>query len=174
MVARKNPMIPLAMAPRESMDIGCGDCKACCTVFTISELEKSRDVDCEFLLKNPKGRGCGCGIYNDRPPKCKNFYCAWVQNMVMHGKQAYRPDKLGLIVTVMAVPPLEGVIGMFRYGKGTLSARAKGFMREMERTSMYFFEGKMYGTPDRLAEWKRKFVEKGGQICEADMEMRNR
>ena len=147
--------IPLKMI--ETLE--CGDCTACCgDVFEIQELNKPKDEMCKHLCgTGGTGRKTGCSIYNDRPKQCKKFECAWLQGMVKGGRLAYRPDKLGLIITVMPMIPFNGITGVFRVGKGLMGPKARGLIREMEKARLFFFEDSLYGPQVKIDAWLMKY-----------------
>ena len=55
----------------------CGSCMMCCKVLGIrqAELRKEAGVWCPQVVP-----GKGCGIYENRPQVCRNFYCHWMIN----------------------------------------------------------------------------------------------
>jgi hypothetical protein len=72
-------------------DRECGDCRSCCVLFAIRELEK------------PAGRACvnlrtqgGCKIYTDRPSACRVFYCGFMTWQEV--PRDWRPDQTGFVV----------------------------------------------------------------------------
>ena len=67
----------------------CGECFECCWVLQIVEWHKPEYEPCAHL------RNGRCGCYEDRPPVCEKFLCAWRQGLF---PQAFRPDKCGIIV----------------------------------------------------------------------------
>lgn len=85
----------------ESLVVGrnCGQCTACCTALTIAapELKKHAGVTCEHCIT-----GKGCAIYEDRPSVCRTWHCLWRFNPNMD--DSWRPDKKGLIGTIMDTP----------------------------------------------------------------------
>lgn len=68
----------------------CGDCKACCVVFRVEELQKPAKVACKNL------GNIGCAIYSARPSSCRNYQCVWSQGFFGVNQ---RPDLLGLVVS---------------------------------------------------------------------------
>jgi len=79
----------------------CGECRACCTVFGVSELGKPYYRPCPHLTEN------GCGIYECRPASCRGFYCLWLDGVVP-GDERWRPDNLGVIFGLSRRATLEG------------------------------------------------------------------
>lgn len=70
----------------------CGACTLCCTTLAVPELDKPNGVRCVHLTDE------GCGIYEDRPPSCRTFECAWLRG---GGDGIYqRPDFTGGVLTV--------------------------------------------------------------------------
>lgn len=70
----------------------CGACTLCCTTLAVPELDKPNGVRCVHLTDQ------GCGIYEDRPPSCRTFECAWLRGA---GEGLYtRPDFTGGVLTV--------------------------------------------------------------------------
>jgi len=133
--------------------LSCGECTACCSVFSIKELNKPDHTPCVHLSKDEPG----CGIYTTRPKECREFSCMWIQGLVCKGKLAYRPDRLGIILTIMDTPPLTNIIGIFREQKySRLSSKAKTYMRELEKRNLYFFEEAIYGPQDKIDAWMIK------------------
>jgi len=71
----------------------CGECQACCKGWVSgnaygSEFHKGKS--CDFL--------CGtCIIYNIRPKVCRNFYCAYTQELF---PEWMRPDKSKVLISV--------------------------------------------------------------------------
>ena len=70
----------------------CGECVACCTYVGIAALQKPKGNHCEHECA-----GGGCAIYEDRPPECAAWYCAWRMG---YGEATDRPDLSGVIVTL--------------------------------------------------------------------------
>jgi len=71
----------------------CGECTACCKHLTIDseELKKLPGILCEHCTE-----GKGCGIYEQRPSVCRNWYCAW--RMLDNFDDGWRPDRSGVMV----------------------------------------------------------------------------
>lgn len=74
-------------------DRECDECTACCKHLTIETtgLLKLPNINCENLMKNG-----GCGIYQDRPQTCRNWYCAW--RVLPELGNDWRPDKSGVML----------------------------------------------------------------------------
>ena len=70
----------------------CGDCRVCCTLFEIAEVNKGLNRPC----RHQSGPGePGCKIYGHRPQVCREFECAWKQGLSGEGD---RPDRLGIML----------------------------------------------------------------------------
>jgi hypothetical protein len=69
----------------------CGDCTICCTWPTINqpEIQKVSGSTCKHCTAK------GCGIYADRYPVCRRYYCAW-RTVDIFGDD-WRPDKSGVL-----------------------------------------------------------------------------
>ena len=65
----------------------------CCKVLNIKELKKPPGLWCSHALP-----GKGCGIYADRPPVCRVFYCAWMQDPKFSPE--WKPQKSKFVVFV--------------------------------------------------------------------------
>jgi hypothetical protein len=70
----------------------CGDCKECCTVLNVLEINKPINTPC------PNCTAQGCGIYETRPLTCRGWSCEWWLGR-LGLTDAQRPDKLGLMFT---------------------------------------------------------------------------
>lgn len=71
----------------------CGDCKECCK-WLIGDAygwEFGNGKECRFLCEN------GCSVHEARPKVCKNYFCAWAQELI---DEEYRPDKCGILASV--------------------------------------------------------------------------
>lgn len=68
----------------------CGECRACCTVLGVRELEKPNYQRCDHECAK------GCAIYASRPQTCRDYYCMWAQGLI-EGDERRRPDKLGVV-----------------------------------------------------------------------------
>ncbi len=148
-------VIKVSIKDIKPMHIGCGDCTACCTVFEIEEIKKPDRTPCPNLLKGSK---CGCSIYETRPKMCQDFMCLWVQNLLFAGKEQYRPDRLGIVVTTMETPPFTGVMGVFAVNhKKRLPPQALSFLYKIGKTTLYFHDEKLNGPQHLIDEWKVKW-----------------
>src|SRR5215472_516597 len=70
----------------------CGYCTVCCyaTFIDTAEFQKAPGVVCEHCT------GRGCGIYQSRPPICREFHCGWwYWNEV---GEDWRPDRSGVLI----------------------------------------------------------------------------
>jgi hypothetical protein len=72
----------------------CGDCTLCCKVLGVEEgdFHKRKDQWCAHATKRH-----GCGIYETRPSKCRDFACLWLTGQF--GRDEHRPDKIHGVVT---------------------------------------------------------------------------
>ena len=76
---------------RERALPGCGECRACCVVLGF---EARPD---ELPFAKPAGEPCphlcasGCAIYAARPPVCRRFRCAWLQEPTLPEFSPPRP-----------------------------------------------------------------------------------
>jgi hypothetical protein len=52
----------------------CGSCTQCCRVFAIPEFNKPAGKWCEHCAI-----GKGCKVYHERPARCVDFECLWLQ-----------------------------------------------------------------------------------------------
>lgn len=89
---------PLKPAQRPS----CGDCRACCVVMGVTEINKDPYKACPQLFNRFAGPICreglrGCRIYKTRPKMCAAFECGYRIGL-LDGADA-RPDKLGVLIT---------------------------------------------------------------------------
>ena len=67
----------------------CGECQACCWLYTIAEMEKPRMTQCRHQCE------AGCGIHDrERPPICTGFQCAWLHE---GWAPELRPDRSRII-----------------------------------------------------------------------------
>jgi hypothetical protein len=51
----------------------CGSCSLCCKVLGVPEVKE----DFKWCPHCKPGRG-GCGIYGERPQRCRDFHCQWL------------------------------------------------------------------------------------------------
>jgi hypothetical protein len=63
----------------------------CCKTPSIEELEKPSGVWCRHAVT-----GKGCGIYEDRPGVCRNFYCHWMLNPNLGPE--WKPDRAKFVL----------------------------------------------------------------------------
>src|SRR5215469_472476 len=73
----------------------CGPCTACCVELKIDvpELRKKAHTPCPHLVGT--GAGTGCGIYEGRPPICRQFLCGW--RLFEEMGDTWRPDLSGVL-----------------------------------------------------------------------------
>jgi Fe-S-cluster containining protein len=71
----------------------CGECTKCCELLyaNIYGHEFGGGLSCKFLGE------CDCKIYKVRPEVCRNYYCAWAQELL---PDEMRPDKCGVLASV--------------------------------------------------------------------------
>jgi hypothetical protein len=85
----------------------CGDCDLCCSAPAIEENVIDGEEDGNFAPK-PACQKCqfangkGCGIYEDRPSVCKDYYCLWSLGLI---PAKHYPLHKGVCWTVQ---PIEG------------------------------------------------------------------
>jgi hypothetical protein len=82
---------PLEPAPARS----CGDCRLCCKVLGIQELEKEPWSWCRFACSK------GCAIYDSRPFECRSYVCSWLAGSF---RDEDRPDRARVVVHVLDPP----------------------------------------------------------------------
>jgi len=70
----------------------CGPCTACCVELKIDvpQLRKKARVPCQHLSAS------GCGIYENRPPVCRQFLCGW--RLFEDLGDDWRPDLCGALM----------------------------------------------------------------------------
>ena len=67
----------------------CGECQACCWLYTIAQMEKPRKTKCRHQCAE------GCAIHDrERPPICTGFQCAWLHE---GWAPELRPDRSRII-----------------------------------------------------------------------------
>lgn len=100
---------PTRSAARHRAERACGDCRICCKLPDIPELNKPRDTWCRHT--SLRDGTPGCSIYDDRPGVCREFRCAWLDGL---GTDRDRPDKLGVMWQPIRVPDgtAEGAPGL--------------------------------------------------------------
>jgi len=71
----------------------CGDCTACCSWLVGDSFgwKFGSGKSCKFLECN------GCGVHKARPEVCRDYQCAWSQELL---PEEMRPDKCGFLVSV--------------------------------------------------------------------------
>lgn len=142
--------LPLIINQKIARQLKCGECTACCFKFSIDEINKPDETNCIHQLLT-KG-GCGIHDQSNYPRQCREFNCLWVQNLIGHGGIDLRPDKCGLIFTIMVDPPLTNLVGVFEIGK--INNRTRQFLWQMEKKQLYFHEGILRGPIELLEKWK--------------------
>lgn len=103
----------------------CGECKACCHILAIPEIEKPFDTMCRHAGPGPR---C-CTIYDSRPKPCKEYQCLWKLGA---GTLEQRPDQLGLVIspTRPGTPGYPGA-SVHELWPGAIDANMSGFLHEM-------------------------------------------
>lgn len=71
-------------------DRSCGTCHACCRVFPIEEIGKEGFAACPHLTEE------GCGIYDTRPQRCRDFLCHWRLEGGLD--EAWKPELCGFVL----------------------------------------------------------------------------
>lgn len=79
-----------------AMEKSCGPCQACCVALKINSprLRKKSGIPCRHLVQR------GCGIYEGRPPVCRQFLCGW--RLLPELDSAWRPDRCGMMLLRLA------------------------------------------------------------------------
>jgi hypothetical protein len=62
-------------APTAVPGRSCGTCTLCCKLLNVPEVEKPLGEWCRYCDK-----GVGCTIYADRPRRCRDFFCGYLQS----------------------------------------------------------------------------------------------
>lgn len=76
----------------------CAECKVCCTVKAVPDVEKPGYTPCKFVCAT------GCSIYETRPPVCAGYSCLWLvddEGKILRDEE--RPDKNGLLFEMSGV-----------------------------------------------------------------------
>lgn len=121
--AQRNPELAKRMRERE-----CGDCRACCTLKSIKDLDpvKPAGEACSLLCAS------GCSIHEAKPATCRQYFCGYRIGL---GDEGSRPDRCGALADVETVddrgkPKLAlHIIAMGRYK----SVPIKRVIRDMNR-----------------------------------------
>lgn len=79
----------------------CGECKACCTLFPIRELDKPANVLCDHYCD-------GCTIHETKPKACVEYECAYLQDERV--PESLRPDKCGIVFTKKTDRIFSGIL----------------------------------------------------------------
>jgi hypothetical protein len=80
----------------------CGNCTACCRVFTISQFDKPAGKWCQHCTI-----GEGCNIYQSRPKICRDFQCLWLESQSIPGAEfgpELRPDRCKVVFSASTSP----------------------------------------------------------------------
>jgi hypothetical protein len=109
----------------------CGSCTACCKTHTVEDPAKN--------FFKPMGKWCehctpgtGCGIYENRPPACVAFHCAWLLGF---GKEEDRPDRRKVVMDHVSLPnlPEEGLMQLWEVVPGAMQSP---YAKRMTRASL--------------------------------------
>jgi len=104
-IDRSLPVI--AQRPTNVLDARrCGECQACCVVFTVPEMEKGRHERCRHQCET------GCAIHSaPRPAACTDFVCEWLADRKW--PEELRPDKCGIVFAAQGMlrPPYQFYVG---------------------------------------------------------------
>jgi hypothetical protein len=68
----------------------CGKCRACCTAIGVTEIGKLSGEACKHLCRS------GCSVYQERPPSCQSYACAWFRGSFTAEQ---RPDRMGIVLS---------------------------------------------------------------------------
>jgi len=77
----------------------CGDCRECCIVLEIKEINKPAGVFCDKLCAK------GCGIYESRPNECRNFECLWLTGQI---PKRMKPNTVHAVAWMTGIDTPEG------------------------------------------------------------------
>lgn len=72
----------------------CGGCAICCKLIACGDLNKPVNTWCSHASPNK-----GCGIHQERPEACRNFFCAWLQDETI--PEEMRPDKSRVVLEMI-------------------------------------------------------------------------
>lgn len=75
----------------ETVIRACDGCTMCCKVMRVPELPKEINVWCQHCVL-----GTGCGIYETRPPSCREFQCLYTTNPTLTA--AWKPSECKFVV----------------------------------------------------------------------------
>lgn len=79
----------------------CGECDVCCTAMNVAALSKPVGVRCVHMSQT------GCGIYQNRPSACREWYCMWLRDNRGIFSEDERPDRVGIFLTA-SKPTAQG------------------------------------------------------------------
>lgn len=82
----------------------CGSCQLCCTLLTVSEIEKPIEQRCVHQCQR------GCAIHDTKPDSCAAFECAWLQGQAEGWGMSLRPDRCGVVFYIEDNPEFRGRI----------------------------------------------------------------
>lgn len=104
----------------------CGTCTACCEGSIGGNIygKELLGAPCRFVTI-----GKGCNIYENRPNKCRNFFCAWILDENLPDE--FKPEINGVIPTIVKQEGIEYI--KFIEGRGELSAAKKNYLVEWSK-----------------------------------------
>ncbi len=106
----------------------CGECSACCTTHAVPDLKpvgKPAGVACSKLCAQ------GCGIYQTRPGSCRAFECGWLQDTTGAMPDSARPDKLGLVLSMMYGTAFGDLVAVYVVPGVELSGQAQDLIDQL-------------------------------------------
>lgn len=137
----------------------CGECTACCKAMSVKELGKAAGKPCVFL------KGGKCSIYASRPGSCRAFECLWLQDDRGIWTGTHRPDRLGIILSIMYGTAFGDVLAAFEVWPG--ASDEDGPRKMLKRLSkeqivivMKGNDRKILAPPEREAEVRKIVAEK--------------
>jgi hypothetical protein len=82
----------------------CGECTACCKVYSIPEFKKPAGPWCSHCAI-----GVGCKIYEERPERCREYQCLWLESQGRADPRerldpALRPDRCKVVFAATSNP----------------------------------------------------------------------
>lgn len=85
------PAVSIVRVRSTMTNRSCGACSACCKTHAVFEIEKPQGVWCPHCPSKQS-----CDIYEERPPSCQSFRCAWLNGS---GGEEERPDLVRIVCT---------------------------------------------------------------------------
>lgn len=106
----------------------CGECRLCCKLMRIHELDKPPYTWC--------GNACskGCGIYEDRPQSCREFECIWLGSQGTNHAMAveFKPSVCGAVMTT--TKDGKSIVVHFNDGVDVRGGKLALFIHQMSMT----------------------------------------